>query len=108
MSLSAGYKNFGYNYITTYNSLGISDGEVSPREMSIVIGVAYKLTNKLSVGLNANYISSDLIYFLFLIDRVITILSFDCEQTILPASISSSENLAIVISPGPRLWSYVI
>jgi len=61
-SLSAGYKNFGYNDITTSNSLGIPDREVSPREMSIGIGVAYKLTNKLSVGLNANYISSDLVY----------------------------------------------
>jgi len=62
MSLSAGFKNFGYNYITTTNSLGIPEGEVSPKEMSIGIGIAYKLTTKLSMGVNVNYISSDLIY----------------------------------------------
>jgi len=61
-SIIAGYKNFGYNDITTYNSIGVPDDEITPKEMSAGIGVAYKITNKLSMGINANYISSDLIY----------------------------------------------
>ena len=61
-SISAGYKNFGYKNITTYDSLGIPDDEITPKEMSSGLGVAYKISNKLSIGFNANYISSDYIY----------------------------------------------
>jgi len=61
-SVSAGYKSFGYNNITTYETLAIANGETKPKEMSAGIGVAYKITDKLSVGVNVSYISSDLIY----------------------------------------------
>jgi len=74
-SITAGYKNFGYNDITTYNSIGIADGKITPKDMSAGIGVAYKISNKLSIGVNANYISSDLIY------EKSTTLSFDLSGT---------------------------
>ncbi|MBK5203665.1 MAG: PorV/PorQ family protein [Prolixibacteraceae bacterium] len=74
-SIRAGYKNFGYNNITTYNSSGVPDDEIKPEEMSAGIGVAYKITDKLSMGVNASYISSDLIY------EKGTAISFDLSGT---------------------------
>jgi len=74
-SISGGYKNFGYNDITKYNSIGVPDDEITPEEMSAGIGIAYKITNKLSMGVNANYISSDFIY------EKSTTISFDISGT---------------------------
>jgi len=75
-SISAGYRNFGYNDITTYDSLlGVPDGKITPKEMSAGIGIAYKITNNLSMGINANYISSDFIY------EKGTAISFDLSGT---------------------------